>query len=199
MPVPCGRVVTGGEGHSEDVVAPRCGLVLEDPDPEVPAGVVEDDLVAAEAVRCRGQRVERVDQGPSRAVVGATAGEPVSGDEDVVVGCRDGRLVDGTGQDAGGVVAEADVLDEADLSQIGRTDNTIAIGAADSPPMATQPAGADTNIKTNDGRPGPGNRRTHAGKPAGAAPRQPSTSRGNAVGPRRSAPPNPPGMNPALR
>ncbi|MFG2236575.1 hypothetical protein ACGFNX_42480 [Streptomyces sp. NPDC048723] len=72
------------------------------------------------------------------------------------------------------------------MQPVGRTDNTIAIGTADSPPMATQPAGGDANIKTNDGRPGPGNRRTHAGKPAGAAPRQPSASRGNAVGPRRS-------------
>ncbi|MER6776708.1 MULTISPECIES: OmpL47-type beta-barrel domain-containing protein [unclassified Streptomyces] len=38
------------------------------------------------------------------------------------------------------------------MQPVGQTDNTIAIGAADPPPMATQPAGGDASINTNDGR-----------------------------------------------
>ncbi|MFD8027019.1 OmpL47-type beta-barrel domain-containing protein [Streptomyces lavendulae] len=38
------------------------------------------------------------------------------------------------------------------MQPVGQSDNTIAIGAADPPPMATQPAGGDASINTNDGR-----------------------------------------------
>ncbi|MCX5192332.1 IPT/TIG domain-containing protein [Streptomyces sp. NBC_00249] len=38
------------------------------------------------------------------------------------------------------------------MQPVAQTENTIAIGAADTPPDATQPSGGDANINANDGR-----------------------------------------------
>ncbi|MFI1148202.1 IPT/TIG domain-containing protein [Streptomyces sp. NPDC020817] len=38
------------------------------------------------------------------------------------------------------------------MQPVAQSDNTIAIGAADPPPMATQPSGGDASINTNDSR-----------------------------------------------
>ena len=108
--VPRPKAATPGDGDAEDVAA--TGLdVLKDPDPDITARIVKDDLIAAEPAGSGGKRRERVDERKARPTRSAPTGKPIACDEDVVSLRRRRRLAYAGCQRARGHVVKLAVLD----------------------------------------------------------------------------------------